>query len=83
MKRALHFIFLLLPPYALGDGLLSLATNQITSELFESLGESGYYLDPLSMKVIGRNLLFLACETIFFFFLNLVLEYRWINKLIR
>ncbi|XP_059086217.1 retinal-specific phospholipid-transporting ATPase ABCA4-like [Tigriopus californicus] len=77
IRRVLNVIFKFVPAYALGGGLLSMASNYITSELLESaMYNSDGYKSPFSFDVIGLNILILCLETFFFFGLNLVVEYK-------
>jgi hypothetical protein len=77
----LSWIYLFFPPYALGNGLLNMSRNQVFSDVMDSLATSSseqatYYKMPLGWDVLGINLCFLVAETIFFFTLNLVIEFR-------
>lgn len=78
VREILHHIFLFLPPYALGEGLVLIVINQIKADVF-LLFDEDVYVNPLKWEVIGVNLTILAFETIFFFVLNLALEYRWLS----
>lgn len=82
MKYYLNYLFLFIPPYALGDGLLDLASNQLQADVYETIGQDTYE-NPLQWKLMGRNVIYMACETVLFFILNIVIEYRWIGKLRR
>lgn len=80
-KEVISYVFLLIPSFALGDGLMDLTTNQLLSSIYESLGESGMYTWPLEWKLIGRNICFLAIETILFGLLNLAIEYGFFTSM--
>jgi hypothetical protein len=74
----LENLFLLLPPYALGGGLLALTSNQVTAELLEEYG-TDTYVHPLSWELLGKNVFVLLLQVIIFHIVNLLLEYSWFD----
>ena len=58
--RVVRYFFALFPPFALGDGLQSMALIEVLSFL-ELQGGDTY--SPLDWNITGLNLTFLACET--------------------
>ncbi len=68
----IRFIFMLIPPYAFGDGLHSLALIQLWS-LTEN--EGGELYKASDMNITGYNLVFLAWEGVVFFGIAVLYEY--------
>ena len=84
-KYYLSRVFLVLPPFALGAGLLEVASNSIYAGLYEAAGLQGEgydYVDPLSWDVVGMNVFAMALEAVAFIFLNISLEKGWAAKAI-
>ena len=81
LKKILGYAFLILPPYALGGGLLDLTTNQVLAEIMEEYGNSNAYAVPLEWNVIGANVAVLFLEALIFHILNLLIEYKWLQCL--
>ena len=74
-KKVLDVVLLIFPPYALGGGFLSIATEQIRADLFNEFTDMpNGAADPFSWTVAGRNMAALALEAIIFFLLNLAWE---------
>ena len=74
-KKILEVVLLIFPPYALGGGFLSIATEQIRADLFNEFTDMpNGAADPFSWAVAGRNMAALALEAIIFFLLNLAWE---------
>ena len=74
-KKVLEVLLLIFPPYALGGGFLSIATEQIRADLFNEFTDlPNRHADPFSWDVAGRNMTALALEAIIFFLLNLAWE---------
>jgi len=68
VNRDLRFIYRLFPPYLLGNTILQLSTRDVFF----------FHPEGLSMwdwEVSGRNLLYMAWEGLFYFVINLLLEY--------
>ena len=75
VKKVLEVVLLIFPPYALGGGFLSIATEQIRADLFNEFTDMpNGASDPFSWMVAGRNMVALASEAIIFFLLNLAWE---------
>lgn len=77
----LRWVFLLLPNYCLGRGLMDLAANEYTAQFYEIqeqlTGEPTQgYTDPFTFKLVGRNLLFMFLEGIIFFGLAIFIDAR-------
>ncbi|XP_056020266.1 phospholipid-transporting ATPase ABCA1-like isoform X2 [Ostrea edulis] len=72
-------VFLLLPQYGLGRGLMDMAYNQRVTDTAALLGEE-IYTDPFEFEQVGRNLLTMFCIGILFFTLNLLIEYNFFIK---
>ena len=74
-KKILEIVLLLLPPYALSGGFLKLTENQIYNDLFQQYSDDDEgYVNPFSSEVLGRNLLALGLETLFFLVINFIIE---------
>ena len=74
-KKILEIVLLLLPPYALSGGFLKLTENQIYNDLFQQYSDDDEgYVNPFSSEVLGRNLLALGLETLFFLLINFIIE---------
>ena len=82
IRYYLNYVFLLLPPFALGNGLLDLAYNQVLADAFSAAGQASDH-DPLDWYFAGRCIFFMASETLLFFILNLAIEYKWFRRLQR
>lgn len=76
----LKLVFLVLPHYCLGRGLMDMTNNQLQSNVLKLLGEDSFK-NPFSWDVVGRNLVCLIAQIVIFFILTLLIEYRFfINK---
>ena len=74
-KKVLEVVLLIFPPYALGGGFLSIATEQIRADLFNEFTDMpNGAANPFSWTVAGRNMAALGSEAIIFFLLNLAWE---------
>ncbi|XP_064626259.1 phospholipid-transporting ATPase ABCA1-like isoform X3 [Lineus longissimus] len=79
INNVLKQVFLILPQYCLGRGLIDLSKNQLFADTLASFGENTFK-DPFSWDICGRNLLAMFCEGIFFFALALLIEYNFFCK---
>lgn len=70
--KVIRYVFALFPPFALGDGLQSLALIQSLSFL-ELKGGDIY--QPLDWNITGMNLTFLAWETVVYLTATILYEY--------
>ncbi|KAL9951119.1 hypothetical protein ACROYT_G043723 [Oculina patagonica] len=68
-------IFLIFPNYCLGRGLIDLAKNQFM-DVFERFGQH-LVRDPFSWDITGRNILMLIVQGFLFFFITVLIEYRF------
>ncbi|XP_059170728.1 uncharacterized protein LOC131952183 [Physella acuta] len=66
-------LYLIFPQYALGQGLMDLASNTVIYKLFMRFGDDRYK-NPFSFDVIGWKLVALGIEGLFFFILTLLLD---------
>ncbi|KAL5022830.1 hypothetical protein ScPMuIL_001985 [Solemya velum] len=72
-------VFLILPQYCLGRGLLDMSKNQLYADAYESLG--GFpTTSPFEWEQVGRNLLSLFVQGLIFFTLNWLIEYEFFIK---
>jgi ABC-type transport system involved in multi-copper enzyme maturation permease subunit len=68
----LRYLFALLPPFALGEGLTNLSFTDILG-LAELQGGQSY--SPLDWKITGMNLVFLGVESVVFLVAAILFEY--------
>jgi ABC-type multidrug transport system ATPase subunit len=70
-NAALKPFYRLMPPYNLGEGLISLTSSKLTEIL------TGKPVNSFSWGIIGRNLVYMGCEAIFFFLLVMLIEAKF------
>eukprot|EP01038_Epipyxis_sp_PR26KG_P012006 gene12006-16074_t len=73
-KIAVHF-FRIFPTYNLGEGIINIVVAQLVNVY---LGSKSDYFD---WKVAGRNITFLAAETVGYFLIILLLESKWLKSI--
>ncbi|KAK0086066.1 hypothetical protein PV325_003922 [Microctonus aethiopoides] len=78
-RQLLHNFMLLFPQYALGDALVKMSTNDITSELLERFNMDTYK-SPLGWELIGPNYTFLFVVGMILYVINLAIECRMYSK---
>ncbi|XP_035828704.1 phospholipid-transporting ATPase ABCA7 [Aplysia californica] len=69
-------VFLLLPHYCLGRGLIDMASFQLQANVRNRIGQNFNY-DPFDWEVVGRNLFAMFMVGIFFNILNWLIEYKF------
>ncbi|CAD5112216.1 DgyrCDS1449 [Dimorphilus gyrociliatus] len=80
INNILRKVFLILPHYCLGRGLVDMAANQLSADVFQSLGEVEFK-DPLSWEMCGKNLLSMFLLGWLFLALTLCIQYGfWYRK---
>ncbi|XP_061181755.1 phospholipid-transporting ATPase ABCA1-like [Saccostrea echinata] len=79
INTILKRVFLLLPQYGLGRGLMDMAYNQRVTDAAALLGET-IITSPFKFDVVGRNLLSMFFIGILFFSVNLLIEYNFFIK---
>jgi hypothetical protein len=72
----LKHLFLVLPSYNLGIGLIDLSKNQILAETYAMFGIDNVYIDPFSFDMLGIKYLSLAVSGFGFFIILMILESR-------
>lgn len=72
-------VFLLLPQYCFGRGLVQMARDQLLSDVSSKFGEK-WYMNPFTWDKVGRNLFSLFMLGVFFFILNLMIEFSFFKK---
>ena len=77
-KEILDKAFLAFPPFALANGLILIAINNIQADLFAPYGVD-LYDHPLSWNVLGRHITILVLEGFIFQGLNLLIEYEFLE----
>lgn len=81
--KILNKVFLVFPPFALGDGLLTLTLNQARYELMEDFFDEDTYENPLQWNLLGLNIFVMVIQTLIFHLLNLALEYKWLQRIFK
>ncbi|CAF1017355.1 unnamed protein product, partial [Brachionus calyciflorus] len=72
--KILEKFSLLFPSFSLGSGLIELTKNQILSEAYSILGQSGNFKDPFSFDLLGIRFLALFLTGVLFFILIALIE---------
>ncbi|KAL8576510.1 hypothetical protein ACOMHN_003068 [Nucella lapillus] len=75
INTILKQVFLLLPHYCLGRGLIDMTAYQLRADLVSRYGEKLAY-NIFAWKIVGRNLFSLFLLGIVFFLLNIFIEYK-------
>lgn len=81
-RNILHYILMIFPQYVLGDGLVAITTNDITSELLMRFNMDTYK-SPLGWDLLGYHYVFLFVIGAILFVLNLIIECRLLPDLKR
>ena len=77
VNNILKPVFLIVfPHYCLGQGFLQMATLYTVASVKRSYGYTVSY-DPFEFNSVGQNLLALACQGVFYFSLNLLIQYEF------
>lgn len=82
VRNILHYIFMIFPQYTLGDALIEISRNDITSELLQRF-HMDTYQSPLGWDLLGLHYVFLAVIGAILFALNLMIECRVLPDLRR
>uniref|UniRef100_A0A8B9F4L1 P-type phospholipid transporter n=1 Tax=Amazona collaria TaxID=241587 RepID=A0A8B9F4L1_9PSIT len=72
----LKSVFLIFPHFCLGRGLIDMVKNQAMADALERFGENRF-VSPLSWDLVGRNLFAMAVEGVVFFFITVLIQYRF------
>ncbi|NWW42764.1 ABCA1 protein, partial [Pedionomus torquatus] len=75
----LKSVFLIFPHFCLGRGLIDMVKNQAMADALERFGENRF-VSPLSWDLVGRNLFAMAVEGVVFFFITVLIQYRFFIK---
>ncbi|XP_020291877.1 uncharacterized protein LOC109858741 isoform X2 [Pseudomyrmex gracilis] len=75
VRNILHYILMIFPQYTLGDALVEISRNDITSELLQRF-HMDTYKSPLSWDLLGLHFIFLTAIGAILFALNLMIECR-------
>jgi ABC-type multidrug transport system fused ATPase/permease subunit len=75
--NSLRYIFCLLPPFALGDGVFNLCLREVFS-LLELTAPATY--KPFDWKISGLNICFMAFTSVLYLFITVMIEYLQTNK---
>ncbi|XP_008325095.1 ATP-binding cassette sub-family A member 1 isoform X1 [Cynoglossus semilaevis] len=72
-------VLLIFPHFCLGRGLIDMATNQVTADLFSNFGEDRFK-DPLSWNMVGRNLCSMSILGAVMFAVTILIQYKFFCK---
>lgn len=76
IARILRKVFLVLPQYCLGRGLMDMFSNHLTAEALARFGLKTFK-HPLEWDFLGLNLVSLAVQGLVYFIFTLLLQYRF------
>ncbi|KAL3172908.1 hypothetical protein MRX96_012652 [Rhipicephalus microplus] len=76
IARILRKVFLVLPQYCLGRGLMDMFSNHLTAEALARFGLKTFK-HPLEWDFLGLNLISLAVQGLVYFIFTLLLQYRF------
>ncbi|XP_043924192.1 phospholipid-transporting ATPase ABCA1 [Protopterus annectens] len=79
INEILKSVFLIFPHFCLGRGLIDMVKNQAMADALERFGENRF-ISPLSWDLVGRNLFAMAVEGAVFFFITVLIQYRFFIK---
>ncbi|KAK5604485.1 ATP-binding cassette sub- A member 1 [Crenichthys baileyi] len=72
-------VFLIFPHFCLGRGLIDMVKNQAMADALERFGENRFR-SPLAWDMVGKNLFAMAIEGVIFFFITVLIQYRFCFK---
>uniref|UniRef100_A0A3Q3BQ74 P-type phospholipid transporter n=1 Tax=Kryptolebias marmoratus TaxID=37003 RepID=A0A3Q3BQ74_KRYMA len=72
-------VFLIFPHFCLGRGLIDMVKNQAMADALERFGENRFR-SPLAWDMVGKNLFAMAIEGVVFFFITVLIQYRFCFK---
>ncbi|KAM3590047.1 uncharacterized protein V6R79_002637 [Siganus canaliculatus] len=72
-------VLLIFPHFCLGRGLIDMARNQATADLFSGFGEDRFE-DPLSWNMVGKNLCAMAIQGFVMFAFTILIQYKFFCK---
>uniref|UniRef100_A0AAX7SSH7 P-type phospholipid transporter n=1 Tax=Astatotilapia calliptera TaxID=8154 RepID=A0AAX7SSH7_ASTCA len=72
-------VLLIFPHFCLGRGLIDMVKNQAMADALERFGENRFR-SPLEWDMVGKNLLAMAVEGVVFFFITVLIQYRFCIK---
>ncbi|GFN96696.1 ATP-binding cassette sub-family a member 1 [Plakobranchus ocellatus] len=76
INNTLKQVFLILPHYCLGRGLLDMATAHVRAEILGRFGEDVNY-DLFAWNMVGRNIFAMVMMGVCYNILNLLIEYKF------
>uniref|UniRef100_A0A4W3K1G7 ABC transporter domain-containing protein n=1 Tax=Callorhinchus milii TaxID=7868 RepID=A0A4W3K1G7_CALMI len=79
INEILKSVFLIFPHFCLGRGLIDMVKNQAMADALERFGENRF-VSPLSWDLVGRNLFAMAVEGVVFFFITVLIQYKFFIK---
>uniref|UniRef100_A0A672GTG5 P-type phospholipid transporter n=1 Tax=Salarias fasciatus TaxID=181472 RepID=A0A672GTG5_SALFA len=71
-------VLLIFPHFCLGRGLIDMVKNQAMADALERFGENRFR-SPLEWDMVGKNLFAMAVEGVVFFFITVLIQYRFSN----
>ncbi|XP_029957173.1 phospholipid-transporting ATPase ABCA1b isoform X3 [Salarias fasciatus] len=72
-------VLLIFPHFCLGRGLIDMVKNQAMADALERFGENRFR-SPLEWDMVGKNLFAMAVEGVVFFFITVLIQYRFCIK---
>ncbi|XP_057710932.1 phospholipid-transporting ATPase ABCA1-like isoform X1 [Corythoichthys intestinalis] len=72
-------VLLVFPHFCLGRGLIDMAKNQATANLFSNFGEDRFK-EPLGWEMVGKNLCAMSIQGAFMFAVTLLIQYKFVCK---
>ncbi len=77
----IKFLFLFFPQYCFTGGLVELARNHIRAELLDTgYRENSVYRNPFSLQVIGGHCLALLLQSLLYFGLSVLLDFKILSR---
>lgn len=68
-----HYVFMILPQYAFGSGLVELKVNQMVTDIMMYFNEM-VYKNPFSKDMLYWNYVAMVIQGIFFFILAIIID---------
>ncbi|CAN8004107.1 unnamed protein product, partial [Ixodes hexagonus] len=76
VSRVLRKVFLVLPQYCLGRGLMDMFTNHLAAQALARFGLQTFR-HPLEWDFLGQNLVALSCQGVVYFLFTLLVQHRF------
>lgn len=82
LNKVLKAVFLIFPNYCLGRGIMDVARNEYQTQFDDLMAAVGGddttsgFRSPLQWDIAGRNVFFMAVQTVFWLLVIVLIEYR-------